>query len=195
MSQILTDKNFFGITNSELFDNSKIKVITGIAGSAKSSNIDKIFKENDIEYYRFTSTNKLKNDAEKRYGQKSYTIAGGLFTSKNGKFFIDEKEIEAKHIVIDEILQTDTRVLDFCINNVGKINIIITTDFNQMLVQDRGEYFLRKFREFCQRDDVLHIELKKTYRARDKETEALYYELYNSVDKKENQFRKMKNKF
>lgn len=195
MKQILTDKNFFGITNETLFDNKKIKVITGIAGSAKSSNIDKIFKENGIEYYRFTSTNKLKNDAEKRYGQKSYTIAGGLFTSKNGKFFIDEKEIDAKHIVIDEILQTDSRVLDFCINNVGKINIIITTDFNQMLVQDRGEYFLKKFKEFCQRDDVLHIELKKTYRARDKETEELYYELYNSVDKKENQFRKMKNKF
>ena len=32
-------KNFFGITDDELFDKKFVKVIVGIAGSAKSSNI------------------------------------------------------------------------------------------------------------------------------------------------------------
>ena len=187
--------NFFGITNEEMLDPNKIKVITGIAGSAKSSNIDKIFKEFGEPYHRFTSTNKLKNDSEMRFGCQSFTICGGLFTSKDGVFYIEEKETKIKNVVIDEILQSNIKVLNWCKNNVGKVNIIITTDEKQMLVPMTGEKFLKEFEEFKKLPYILNINLLKSYRPRNEETEQFYYELFNNVDNSENMFRKYKNRF
>lgn len=187
--------NFFGITNEEMFDPNKIKVITGIAGSAKSSNIDRLFKQFGIEYFRFTSTNKLKTDSEVRFGCQSFTICGGLFTSKDGVFYIEEKETKIKNVVIDEILQSNIKVLNWCKNNVGKVNIIITTDEKQMLVPMTGEKFLKEFEEFKKLPYILNINLLKSYRPRDEKTERFYYELFNNVDSSENMFRKYKNIF
>lgn len=184
--------NFFGITNEELLDRNKIKVIHGIAGSAKSSNIHKIFNELGVSYQRFTSTHRLKDDAILRYGCHSDTIAGGLFKTVNGKFFFEQKTPDCVNIVIDEILQTNTKVLDWCNANVGTYNIIITTDANQMLTANTGEYFLDRFNSFIAQENVIDVELKKTYRARTKRTEELFYELYNSVNDKSNKFNKLR---
>ena len=57
----------FGITEKDFFDKSKLKIIDTIAGAGKSSMIDKILSDRGIQYGRYTSTNALKRDAEKRY--------------------------------------------------------------------------------------------------------------------------------
>lgn len=191
----LSDINFFGITNEQFFNKNFIKVICGVAGSAKSTNCEKVFSDFGIKYTRLTSTNRLKEDAEKRFGGDCKTVASGLYKNENGDFYIEEKDISYQNIVIDEILQTNLKVLDFCRNHVGKVNIIICTDDKQMLVPLIGEKFLKEFKDFKKEPFVINIELKKTYRAINTETGKLFYDLYDAVDKGPNQFKKRSNGF
>lgn len=188
-------KNFFNITNEDFFDKTKIKVLDGIAGSAKSSNVDKIFKENGIEYGKFTSTNKLKRDAENRFGGHVDTIAGGLFKTNNGVFFDETKDAEFENIVIDEILQTDYRVFEWVAKNVGKTNIVICTDSCQMLSPECEGTMMEKYKEFIKREDVIYIELTKTYRARNEKTKRYFEECYESVKNGISKFEEAKNVF
>lgn len=188
-------KNFFGMTDEEFLDKKMIKILNGIGGSAKSSNTDKILKAHDEPYARHTSTNKLKRDAELRYGGYCETIAGGLFKTINGVFFARQKVTEFSTVVIDEILQTDSRVLDWIAENVGKVNIIVCTDTHQMLSPECGKSFYRKFMEFCKRPDVILVELTKTYRARTKETEDYYKKCYDSVTVDKSLFYSAKKQF
>lgn len=187
--------NFFGISDEDFLNKNIVKVLDGIAGSAKSSNVNKILTDNGIVYGRYTSTNKLKRDAVKRYGGNVDTIAGGLFTTVDGVFFSDKKSPSYETIVIDEILQTDSRVLDWVAEWVGKVNIIICTDTHQMLAPVCGDSLLRKFEEFCKQPFVLYVLLDKTYRARTKETEEYYYETYGSVLSGEDLYRRDKSRF
>ena len=120
--------SIFGIPEEIFLDKNKIKIIDGIAGSAKSSGVDGFLKERGIDYFRVTSTNKLKRDALERYGGHVDTIAGGLFNTEDGLFFSDEKDIREDTVVIDEALQTSHKVFEWCRNHVGEVNIIITTD-------------------------------------------------------------------
>lgn len=188
-------KNFFGITDDELFDKKFVKVIVGIAGSAKSSNIDRIFKDYEVSYGRYTSTNKLKRDAKQRYGGNNFTIAGGLFNTEKGKFYSSEKDVEFEHVVIDEILQASNEVFDWIEHNHQSKNIIITTDENQMLACEQGNKTLERFNELKEKDYVKVIELKKTYRARTDETEEAYYDAYDNVNSKDNMFLKYRKNF
>lgn len=173
--------NFFKISDEDFLNKNKIKVFDGIAGSAKSSNVDKIFKAYDLEYLRCTSTNKLKRDAEARYGGHNDTIAGALFTTEDGLFFQNQKETELTNVVIDEVLQTDSRVFKWCDNHVGINNIIICTDTEQLLSPGCGEYMLERFREFVKQDDVIYVKLDKTYRPRNYETELYFNKCYKAV--------------
>ena len=183
----------FDITDEDMLNKNLIKVIDGIAGSAKSSKIDTFFSGN---YHRYTSTVRLMKDASRRFDCKSDTIAGGLFTTENGHFFVDMREPEEINVIIDEILQTSSRVLEWCKKYVGKYNIIITTDTRQMLPKQGGESFLKKFKEFCKEDFVIYRQLYKTYRAINEETEEMYNILYNSVDDDNGEmFSLYKNKF
>ena len=111
------DLNVFGISDDDMLNPQIVKVICGIAGSAKSSNIDKFFRMKGIDYARFTSTNKLKRDARDRYGCHCDTIAGGLFHTDDGLFFSEEKDSPYENIVIDEILQTDVKVIEWIRNH------------------------------------------------------------------------------
>lgn len=188
-------KNFFGVEDDLFLDANRVKILNGIAGSAKSSNVDKILTAHGISYGRYTSTNKLKRDAENRYGGHNDTIAGGLFKTVDGVFFSESKDPEFSTVVIDEILQTDSRVLKWIEHNRGKVNIIVCTDTHQMLAPEYGEAFLRKFSEFCANDWVTVIDLPKTYRARTEETAAYYYETYKAVETGRNLFRRDRKKF
>ena len=87
----------FNISDDILFDKNKIKVLDGIAGSAKSSFVDDKFKGN---YKRFTSTVKLMKDAKARFNCECDTIAGGLFTSEKGKFYLEERKVDYETVVI-----------------------------------------------------------------------------------------------
>lgn len=188
-------KELFGIPAETILDRAKIKIFDGIAGSAKSSNIDRFLKERGITYGRFTSTNKLKRDAERRFGGHVDTIAGGLFTTVNGVFFADLKDVKFGAVVIDEVLQSDPRVLNAAAELVGRVNIIMCTDTRQMLAPTFGESFLHRFEEFCKREDVIYIHLLKTYRSRTNVSEMYYHKCYNSVELQKNVFRKDKQNF
>lgn len=186
-----TEKKFnvFGISDGDMLNPRIVKIICGIAGSAKSSNIDKFFKAKGIDYARFTSTNKLKRDARDRYGCYCDTIAGGLFHTDNGLFFCEEKGSTYDNIVIDEILQTDVKVIDWIKNNYGNYNIIVTTDSHQMLSSENGKAMLSCFDDLCNEQYVLYKELFKTFRARDDKTERYFHICYDFVYEKLNRFK------
>ena len=172
--------------SSTLLDKNKIKVIDGIAGAGKSSALHKFLTDNKINYLRTTSTNKLRRDAMSRYPEcKCTTICSGLFNNdrkKGGYYTAPKDDIEEDTIVIDEILQTSTKVLDWCLENVGKKNIIITTDSHQMLAVGQSLYLLDKYKEFCKDERVSYFEVMTTLRARDEITSKIFYELYKEVE-------------
>ena len=181
--------NIFGISDADMLNPQIVKVICGIAGSAKSSNIDKFFRTKGIDYARFTSTNKLKRDARDRYGCYCDTIAGGLFHTDDGLFFSEEKDSPCDNIVIDEILQTDVKVIEWIKNNCGNCNIIVTTDSRQMLSSENGKAMLASFKALCSEPYVLYRELSKTFRARDDKTERYFHICYEFVYEKFNRFK------
>lgn len=184
-----------GVVATIFFNNKKIKIFDGKGGTAKSTNVTKMFNYYKKEFGRYTSTNKLKRDALARFGGHCYTIAGGLFRTVDGVFFDSEKPPEFESVVIDEILQTDSRVLDWIDKNVGKVNIIICTDTRQMLSQNCGSAFLAKFKEFCNRPDVVYTRLDYSYRPVNERTRLLYNYCYDRVEEDIPLYSIMKKKF
>lgn len=128
----------FSFSEADFLNPDLIKVIYGVAGRGKSSVINDFFQSRNIPYLWTTSTNKLKRDAQERYGCEASTVCSALFTSENGRFYIEEKDPEYKNIIIDEILQTSPRVLDWIKNHKGRYNIIVLTDTHQMLAREDG---------------------------------------------------------
>lgn len=185
----------FDIDEQAFLNPEKVKIIDGIAGAGKSSAIDKFFKDRNIKYLRTTSTNALKRDAERRYSIDCDTIAGGLFITDNGKFFSEEKDPSQKVIVIDEILQTSIKVIDWIRSHRGEYNIIVTTDTRQMLTQESGDEFLITFLEYSRTDEVIYKCLTETKRARTEETKELYNFLYDEVTRETRAFEEIKDKF
>lgn len=173
--------DFFHITRKDFWDSKLKKVVEGVGGSAKSSNLHKIFIAEKSPYGRYTSTNKLKKDALRRYGGQCDTIAGGLFHTENGEFFRAEKDECPRNIVIDEFMQTDKKIFEWVNNHAGDHNIIMCTDICQMLSPYNGESMKEAYERFIEQDDVIVIHLDKTYRARDTETEEYYYDCYRAV--------------
>ena len=168
----------FGISDKDMLDKNKIKVIDSIAGAGKSTATDMFFKKYGISYHRYTSTNQLKNDAIERFGCETKTIASGLFTTEDYHFYSKFKDVECEHVVIDEILQADPKSLDWVIENVGKCNIIVTCDSHQMLAPESEEKMLSKFQELISRDDVIYVNVTETKRARDSKTKAIFESMY-----------------
>ena len=158
-----------------------MKILDGIAGSGKSSKLHKIFSEAGIDYGRYTSTNKLKRDAIDRYGGHCDTIAGGLFHTEDGVFFLDDKDTEYGLVVIDEVLQTNKKVLQWAEKYRERTNIFLLTDTRQMLAPKFGETFLRAFEDFKKRDFVDVVSMQETLRARDNKTKTIYEDCYKSV--------------
>lgn len=184
LSRVLKDN----VMLAKFWDANIVKVLDGIAGSGKSSQLDEIFKNVGKDYLRFTSTNRLKRDAIARYGGHCDTIAGGLFETIEGEFFASEKNPAGRIVVIDEILQTDKRVLQWIENHKGECNIFVLTDTHQMLAPMGGASFLRAFEEFKKLPWVYCIDMPHTFRARDEKTETYYYECFKSVEENNSLF-------
>lgn len=159
-----------------------IKIIDGIAGASKSSSTDRFFREHDIDYLRYTSTNRLKRDAEDRYNMPVKTIAAGLFLNHGAHFYTEEKPPEGEHIVIDEILQSSPKALEWCEHNADNANIIITTDSKQLLSPENEALMKQLFTQLKMRDDVIKVNLTETLRARDEKTKSIYNKLYGIAD-------------
>lgn len=168
------------ISEEDFFNKNIIKVFDGIAGSAKSTAAAFLLK--DTNYARYTSTNKLRKDAENRFGGDTFTIAGGLFNTENGIFFASEKENEYENILIDEALQTDCKLFDYVEKMVGKKNVIICTDSKQMLPPTFGSSVLEKFKKFCSLDFVKCVNLSHSLRAINKESQDMYNKCYKVAE-------------
>lgn len=174
--------DFMGISPADMLDASKVKVIDGIAGAGKSSGLHIWLTGAGVKYGRYTSTNALKRDAAKRYDMSGCcdTIAGGLFTNEQGKFYVEQKPSDFTTVVIDEILQADKRALDWVDAYRGFCNIFITTDSRQMLAP--GCAGLQSiFEDFCHRDYVIYTTTNKTLRAVDSYTASAYEDLYENA--------------
>ena len=169
-----------------MLDKKTIKIIDGIAGAGKSSALHKFLMNHLKGYLRTTSTNKLRRDAMSRFPEcRCTTTCSGLFhndVKKGGYYSSPKDDIPEDTIVIDEILQTSSKVLDWCLENVGKKNIIITTDSHQMLAVGQSLYLLEKYKEFCKNENVAYFEVMTTLRARNEETAKIFYELYQEVE-------------
>ena len=126
----------FSFTEDEFLDPNIVKVVYGVAGRGKSSIINKFFQDRGIHYLWTTSTNRLKRDAIERYGCEASTVCSALFTNDAGRFYCEEKEPECHTIIIDEILQTHPKVLDWIDHHKGLYNIIVLTDIKQMLTKE-----------------------------------------------------------
>lgn len=184
----------FGISDTDFLDKNKIKVIDGIAGAGKSSAIDTFLISHGLEYGRYTSTHRLRRDAEARYNMKCFTIAGGLFTTDSGRFYQDLKEVDYPAVVIDEVLQSSSKVFKWARENVGKLSIIMTTDSKQMLSVGQ-KWILRNYEDFIKEDNVIYTELTQTRRARTPETEEAFIKLYRSDSNDCNMFYQMQKQF
>ena len=171
----------FGVNDQKFLENG-IKIIDGIAGGGKSSRIDNFFKSQDQTYSRLTSTNRLRRDAEDRYNMTVKTIAAGLFSNKNGHFYSEEKDAPNKNVVIDEILQTTPKAIDWCRNHADHTNIIITTDSKQLMSPENETAMRRAFDALAHDPNVVYTTITETLRARNAETKALYEEFYGIAD-------------
>ena len=167
----------FDIDEKDFFNKDKVKVIDSIAGAGKSTQTHMTLS--NVNYLRTTATNQLKKDAEEKFNIKCKTIASGLFENEDGRFYTDTKYVESNTVVIDEILLSSTKVFDWIYENVGKVNIIVTTDSHQMLAPENEKEMLSKFKELISKDFVIYRNVKKTYRAKTKRTEVMYNTLYN----------------
>lgn len=172
----------FGIKKDDFLNKNIIKIIDGIAGAGKSSIIDDFLKNNNINYLRTTSTNQLKIDAAKRYEIECKTICSALFNNKNGFFYDEFKEVEHNTIVIDEILQTSVKVLEWVQLNIGKVNIIITCDSKQLLSQEGESEIKNKFLELCNSNNVMYVNIEETKRPVNEETAEVYKKYYELAD-------------
>lgn len=171
----------FGLTDAEVLQHG-IKIIDGIAGGAKSSKTDQFFRSHNIPYARFTSTNRLRRDASERYNMDVKTIAAGLFHNHGTNFYAEERDPIAENIVIDEILQTDPRAIEWCVNHADTTNIIITTDSRQLLSPESEYKMQTAFDNLKSMPSTIYRTVTDTLRARDDKTKALYNELYEIAE-------------
>ena len=181
----------FSFSDSDFLDATKVKVIHGVAGRGKSSIVNNFLKQNNIDFLWTTSTNKLKRDAQERYNCEAATVCSALFKNENGRFYCEEKTINKHTVIIDEILQTSIKVLDWIEHNKNIVNIIIMTDTHQMLAGDNNAAEgLRRFNELMNKSDVLVDEGFETKRARDKETKDKIESLYKTSNDDSTEFLK-----
>lgn len=181
----------FSFSDKDFLDASKIKVIHGVAGRGKSSIVNDFLRSSNVDFLWTTSTNKLKRDAQDRYGCEAATVCSALFKNENGRFYCEEKAIQKNTVIIDEILQTSIKVLDWIEHNINKVNIIIMTDTHQMLsVDNNSSEFLRRFNEMLTKSNVIVDEGFETKRARDKETKDKIETLYMTSNSESTEFKK-----
>ena len=169
----------FGISNKDLLDKTKIKVINGIAGSGKSTETVNTLRSLNVNFCLASFSNALKFAAYDKFNCPVDTICGLAFI--NSPFpRSDERDVtEYETVILDEILLDGVECIKWIKNHAGKNNIIALTDSRQMLNADNGRVTLKAFNELIKQRDVVYVDIDKTRRARDDKTRALYEKLYN----------------
>ena len=167
-----------GIDEKDMLDASKVKIIDSIAGAGKSSMLDAFMRQNGVDYLRLTSTNTLKKDAIERFGGNVKTICAGLFDNRGG-FRSEEKEVEYKTVVLDEILQDGWQALKWVQHHIGSgVNMILTCDSHQMLAPEAEEMVKKVFEELKAHPSVIYSNINVTLRGITQETRDEVKRLY-----------------
>lgn len=166
------------LTIEKIMDGKRVKVLDGIAGSAKTSTVCRLLQENGVDYLHMTSTNRLKSDIERRFHHAASTVASGLFhTSEGGGFYAEGREVSAPVIIIDEILQTNPAVFQWIADHPEQ-RVIVCTDKKQMLAPVGGQRMLKELEKLETSDVAEYNDLEHSYRPITQSTEEVYKEAY-----------------
>lgn len=168
----------FGISDQDLLDKSKIKIINGIAGSGKSTSTVSELERLGEKFCLASFSNALKFAASDKFGCTTDTICGLCF--KNSPYpRSEEREVtEFSTVILDEILLDGIECLNWIKHNVGKVNIICLTDSRQMLQAENSGTVIKAFERMIKTKKVVYVEVDKTRRARNAETVKMYNELF-----------------
>ena len=168
----------FGIDDAKLMDPNYIKILNGIAGSGKSTETVNTLNGLGSNFCLASFSNALKFAAGDKFGCPVDTICGLAFI--NNPFpRSDEKDVtEFDTVVLDEILLDGAECIEWMKHHVGTVNIIALTDSRQMLNASNGRAALRAFKDLCDKDYAIVVDIDKTRRARDTQTEKMYEKLY-----------------
>lgn len=169
----------FGISDEDLLDKNKIKIINGIAGSGKSTQTVNQLRALNESFCLASFSNALKFAAYDKFGCDVDTICGLEFINVPCPRACEREVTEYSTVVNDEILLDGLDCLNWMKHNVGKVNIIALTDSRQMLSAENSTAVIKEFEKLISRKDVIHVEVTKTMRARNQETIDLYNVLYN----------------
>lgn len=174
----------FGIDDSILMDPNYIKILDGIAGSGKSTETVNTLNRLGSTFCLASFSNSLKFAAEEKFGCDVDTICGLAFV--NTPFPRSaEKDVEKYDtVILDEVLLDGVDCLNWAKHHVGSVNIVMLTDHRQMLNASSAISAIKEYEKLCKQDNVILVEIDKTKRARDKETEKMYEELYKLDSRK-----------
>lgn len=170
---------FFGISDADLLDKNKIKIISGIAGSGKSQSAVDNLRRLGVNFCLASFSNALKFAAADRFKCDTDTICGLEFINHPYPRSAEREVTEFDTVVNDEILLDGIECLNWMKHNVSKVNIIALTDNRQMLQAENSKAVIKVFDKLCKQKNVIYVETTKTYRAKNDETRAMYDELYN----------------
>ena len=170
----------FGISDIDLMDKNKIKILDGIAGSGKSTASYSELSRLGSKFIMASFSNALRFAASDKFGCDTTTLCSAMFNNRpfpRSSF----KELDPKYdtIIADEILLDGVENLNWIRENVGKCNIIALTDRRQMLSAESGSAALNVFDKLIKRKDVIYVEISETKRARNKKTKDIYDMLFN----------------
>lgn len=169
----------FGISDKDLMDPNKIKIIDGIAGSGKSTSTVNELRRLGSKFCLASFSNALKFAAYDKFNCDVDTICGLEFVNTPFPRYC-EKDVEGYDTVVnDEILLDGVECINWMETHVGKINIIALTDSKQMLNADNGRAAIKAFNKLCKSSNTIYVNVNTTRRARDNETVEMYDKLYN----------------
>ena len=138
----------FGISDKDLMDPNKIKIIDGIAGSGKSTSTVNELRRLGSKFCLASFSNALKFAAFDKFNCDVDTICGLEFVNTPFPRYC-EKDVEGYDTVVnDEILLDGVECINWMETHVGKINIIALTDSKQMLNADNGRAAIKAFNKF-----------------------------------------------
>lgn len=182
------------ITFSWIDSNKPVIVIDGIAGAAKTSTIVRQLQKEGIDYIHTTSTNRLKKDVSLRFGEDAGTVASQLFRTQDMRFYDEERDIPQDYIIIDEILQTSTKVIQWIKNHYHGKHIIVCTDSQQMLSPVIGKKCLQELISLENEEFVSTYYMDYSYRPINDKTREIYNEAYFSDSDGFDLFQKLQKK-
>lgn len=169
----------FGISDVDLLDKNKIKVLNGIAGSGKSTTtVDELRRLNE-NFCLASFSNALKFAASDKFKCPTDTICGLEFINSPTPRSDFKEVTEFSTVINDEVLLDGADCINWMMQNVGKVNIIALTDSRQMLTADGGTFALKAFEKLCKMKNTIVVDIAETKRAVNQETKDLYNKLYN----------------